>query len=288
MNTDSANIPILPSITVLAGEADVWLTDIWGVMHNGVAPYEGAVEACRNFRAQGGTVILLSNSPRPNDGVATQLDSIGVPRDAWDAIVSSGDTSRSLIAELGPVPIHHIGPERDLPLFDDLRVALAPPERAVAIVCSGLFDDATETPDDYRAQLANLYEHGLRMICANPDLKVERGDKIIYCAGALAAEYEKLGGQVTYAGKPHQPIYDRARDVIAELRGAVVENDRILAIGDGVLTDIKGASLSGIRSVFVASAIHTSNPNDLDASELQSIFSETGFAPDAAMTGLRW
>lgn len=288
MTHSVSNTSLLETIAPLSEISDVWLTDIWGVMHNGVAPFESAVDACQKFRAQGGTVILVSNAPRPNPSVAEQLAKVGVPADAWDAIVSSGDTARDLIADLGPLPVYHIGPERDAPLFDGLPVKLSPADRAVAVVCSGLFDDTTETPDDYRAQLSDLYARGLRMVCANPDLKVERGGKIIYCGGAVAAVYEELGGQVAYAGKPHRPIYDRVRAVAAELRGTEVADDRLLAIGDGVLTDIKGASLSGIRSVFVASAIHTDNPTGLTEDEVIRIFSEYDYAPDYAMSGLRW
>ncbi|MGH1418684.1 MAG: TIGR01459 family HAD-type hydrolase [Hyphomicrobiaceae bacterium] len=284
----NTNIPIENSIAPFAKDVDVWLVDIWGVMHNGVAPFAGAVGACQEFRGSGGTVVLLSNAPRPGDSVAIALDKIGVSRDAWDAIVTSGDAARGLIAQLGEIPIYHIGPERDVPLMDGLGVTRVAPGRAEAIVCSGLFDDTIETPQMYIQPLEKLNSAKLAMVCANPDLRVERGGKIIYCAGAIAAEYEKLGGKVTYAGKPYFPIYQRAFEVIKQLRGVDVDLDRVVAIGDGVLTDIKGAANAGIRSVYIASAIHADDPLNLDAKELQRLFGDFDFAPSAAMTGLRW
>ncbi len=287
-STPTTAISIETSIAPFATDVDVWLTDIWGVIHNGVAPFADAVAACRKFRSLGGTVILLSNAPRPGDSVAEALDRIGVSRDAWDAIVSSGDAARGLIADLGATPIYHIGPERDIPLMDGLPVKRVPPGKAKAIVCSGLFDDACETPDMYVQPLEKLRAAGLPMVCANPDLRVERGGKIIYCAGAIAAEYEKLGGEVAYAGKPYMPIYERAFNVIKDLRGADVGKDRIVSIGDGVLTDIKGAATAGVRAVYIASAIHADDPDNLDAPELKRLFGGHDFAPVAAMTGLRW
>lgn len=292
MTTSSAPaptaIPIIPSIAPPSADVDVWLTDIWGVMHNGVDPFADAVDACQKFRKKGGTVVLLSNAPRPGDSVAAALDKIGVPRACWDAIVSSGDAARGLIADLGEIPVYHIGPERDIPLFEGLAVTRAAPGDAEVIVCSGLFDDTKETPQMYIGPLEKLKTARLPMVCANPDLRVERGGKIIYCAGAIAAEYEKLGGKVAYAGKPYLPIYDRVDQVVAELRDGPVAKERMLAIGDGVLTDIKGAAATGVRSVFIASAIHTDDPHKLDQTELRRLFDNQDFAPVAAMTGLRW
>ena len=243
------SIPIQNSIKELSTDIDVWLTDIWGVMHNGATPHQDAVEACKNFRDTGGTVILLSNAPRPAASVAEGLDRIGVPRSAWDAIVSSGDAARALIAQLGTTPVFHIGPERDLPLFDRLQVRLVGADQADAIVCSGLFDDTVETPADYLSQLIELSKRGLNMVCANPDIRVERGGNIIYCADAIAAEYEKLGGKVVYAGKPHAPIYGLARKIVEDIRNEPLQVERTLAIGDGVYTDIKGAAGAGVRPI---------------------------------------
>ena len=209
-NMTAAVPPVADSIEPFAAGKDAWFVDIWGVMHNGVRPFAHAVAACERFRASGGTVLLLSNAPRPAAGVAAQLDRIGVARSAWDAIVSSGDAARAFVARFAPGPVFHLGPERDLGIYEGLGVRIGACEIANAVVCTGLFDDETETPDDYAAVLQTCLGRGLPMVCANPDLTVERGGRIIYCAGALAAAYEKIGGSVTYAGKPHLPVYDMA------------------------------------------------------------------------------
>ncbi len=286
MLSQTREIPVISSIAPLAAGTDAWLVDIWGVIHNGVVPFVSATEACRAFRQRGGTVLLLSNAPRPWTSVAGALEKIGVDREAWDAIVTSGDAARGLIAEWAGRPVHHLGPERDLPLLEGLDLKLVAPEAATGIVCTGLFDDTTETPDDYRALLARLHARGLPMICANPDLKVERGGQIIYCAGAIAEAYGAIGGDVVYAGKPHLPIYDAALARIAELRGDAVPRERILAIGDGVKTDILGAVRAGIRSVYVASGIHLQG--GLDAQALAKLFHEPEGRPVAAMSAVAW
>ena len=277
-------IPILASIEELGSPRDAWLTDIWGVMHNGVAPFQRASEACIRFREAGGTVLLLSNAPRPHASVAEQLDRIGVPRAAWDAILTSGDASRALIGTYGGRPVFPLGPERDAPLYDGLPITLSDAAAAEVISCTGLFDDESETPDNYTALLAGFAARNLPMICANPDLTVERGNRIVYCAGAIAAEYEKLGGKVSYAGKPHGPIYDLALDALAKLRAQPVPRDRILAIGDGIRTDITGAARAGIASVFIASGVHVAS--ELTSEGLDELFPDPAIRPLAAMTAL--
>ena len=288
MNVIVPPIPIIDSIAPIATGTDAWLVDLWGVIHNGVAPFVPATDACRRFREQGGTVVLLSNAPRPWTSVVEALDKLGVSREAWDAIVTSGDTARELLAEWSGRRVCHLGPERDLALLDGLGLERVAASEAEAIVCTGLFDDTTETPADYAGILAELFARKLPMICANPDLKVERGGKIIYCAGAIAAAYEALGGYVVYAGKPYLPVYDAVFSRIAELRGGAIERARMLAIGDGVKTDILGAARAGVRSVYVASAIHLGEGVALDAAALASLFPSREGRPVAAMTGLRW
>ncbi len=279
-------IEIVRSIAPLAASTDAWLVDIWGVLHNGETPFAGAVGACQAFRAHGGIVLLVSNAPRPHASVAAQLDKIGVAREAYDGIISSGDASRELIAALGAAPVLHLGPERDRPLFDGLAVRLTAIDVAVALVCTGLRDDETETAETYRALLIDAALRGLPMICANPDLSVDRGGRIIPCAGAVAALYEALGGAVTYAGKPHLPIYVAAFAAIDRLAGRTVGRDRILAIGDGVRTDIAGAARANIRSVYIASGVHLDGA--LDASALERLFPQTDGRPVAAMDALAW
>lgn len=278
---------VLSSIAPLADTADVWFMDIWGVLHNGRAPYAGAVDAGIHFREQGGTVILVSNSPRPRAGVIRQLNEIGVDHASYDDVVTSGDVSRALIQAQAPGPMLHIGPERDRPLFDALGVDLTTAADAKVAVCSGLYDDETETPGDYAALLEDLCRRSVPMICANPDLKVERGGRIIYCGGAIAEAYEKLGGSVAYAGKPFAPIYESALEMAAGLRGDAVDKGRIMAIGDGAATDIRGASAAGIRSVFISSKVHVESGEDLgDAAE--RLFAGLDMKPVALMTALVW
>lgn len=283
-----SEIPVISSIAPFAAETDAWFVDIWGVMHNGVRPFMPAAAACEAFRKQGGAVILVSNSPRPGPRVADQLDGIGVPRAAWDRIVSSGDVARALIAEHAGRSVYHIGPGRDLPIFEGLGVALGAPDEAVAIVCTGLFDDEREAAEDYAPRLAEAAVRKLPMICANPDLTVERGGRIIPCAGAVAAVYERLGGQVAYAGKPYPPIYARAFGLAREILGREPDKARVLAIGDGVRTDIAGAAEAGIRSVFIASGVHVGAGTEFDTAMLSALFADTHGAPVAAMTALVW
>jgi len=280
------SIPVLQAIAPLVAGTGAWLVDIWGVMHDGVRPFAAACDACARFRQDGGLVLLLSNSPRPRDGVAAQLDRIGVPRMSWDAIVTSGDVARSLIAAFAGRPVVHLGPERDLPIFAGIDVERVGPERAEAIVCTGLFDDERETPDDYTETLNQCAARRLPMICANPDIAVERGGRLVYCAGALAQAYAALGGDVSYAGKPYLPIYELALATLETLRPASADRARLLAIGDGVNTDIAGAAAAGVRSVFVASGVHVTG--GLDDIALAALFPAGGPRPVAAMTSLAW
>jgi HAD superfamily hydrolase (TIGR01459 family) len=281
-------IDIVTSIAPIAAGKKAWFVDIWGVMHNGIAPFDTAVEACRTFRQHhDGIVILVSNAPRPNTAVQAQLDRIGVAREAYDAIVSSGDTSRALIAALDGAPIFHLGPDRDLTLYEDLEVTIASPAEAETIVCTGLFDDETQTPRDYLKALTACAARDVPMICANPDLKVERGGKIIPCAGAVAALYEQLGGHVAYAGKPHLPIYEATFALLNDLAGRPVPKSEILAIGDGIKTDIAGAASAGIPSLYIASNVHLAG-NALTPQSLTTLFPEPQGRPLAAMTVLSW
>ena len=192
-------------------------------MHNGIAAFTEAAEALARFRDWGGTVIFITNAPYPADAVQRFLDRLGVRRDAYDAIISSGDVTRGVVEKRRAQRVFHLGPPRDLPIFAGLKVAFAPVESADYVVCSGLFDDRTETPENYRDMLAFMRGRSLFMVCANPDTVVERGDTLVYCAGALADAYVALGGEALYCGKPHAPIYEAALGKAAALsrrRGA--------------------------------------------------------------------
>ena len=288
MHSNYLKIPVTKTIAPYTAGKEAWLVDIWGVMHNGVLPFAPAVSACKRFRASGGTALLLSNAPRPAAGVAAQLDRIGVARTSFDAIVSSGDAARAFVAAHAPGPIFHLGPERDLSLYEGLGVRLGPQTSATAIVCTGLFDDETETPASYTDLLTACAQLHLPMVCANPDLTVERGGKIIYCAGAVAAAYETLGGSVTYAGKPHLPVYMMALAELARLRGHEVSKQSVLAIGDGIRTDIAGAANAGVQSVYIASGVHLGPGGALDEAVLADLFPAGTPQPAAAMMGLAW
>jgi HAD superfamily hydrolase (TIGR01459 family) len=279
-------IPVLDSIAELAATSDAWIVDIWGVMHNGVSAYAAAARAARAFRAAGGTVVLLSNAPRPFQAVVPHLTALGVPADAYDGGVTSGDVTRDMLRGWQGRRLLHVGPERDAPLREGLDIVLAPAAEAEVVLCSGLYNDDTETPADYAGMLDALAARGVPMICANPDILVERGDRLIHCAGALAQGYAAKGGAVRYAGKPHLPVYERTLAEIARLRGAPVAKARVLAIGDGVDTDLAGAHAAGLRSVFVASPIFA--PDGLSAELLDELFADRPLAPAAAMTGLAW
>jgi HAD superfamily hydrolase (TIGR01459 family) len=235
---------------------DVVLSDVWGVLHNGVAAFPDAATALQNARGAGKTVVLITNSPRPGPDVIAQLRALGVPDSTYDQIVTSGDVTRELIRK-GPKKVFLLGPDRDLSLLDGLGVELVSEQEAECVVCTGFFDDETETPQDYTDMLKGFVERQTLMICANPDLVVERGERIIPCAGAMALYYMQLGGQVGIAGKPHKPIYDACLAAAEELRGPF-DRSRVLAIGDGMPTDVRGALSNDLALLYVSGGIHAS------------------------------
>ena len=244
----------LDRLAELHNRYDVIFCDVWGVLHNGVEAWPLAGEALSAFRNQGGTVVLITNSPRRRQSVAEQLDLMGVYPDAFDAIVTSGDVTRDLISA-GSKRVYYIGPERDLSLFEGLGVSNVGLDDAGIVVCTGLFDDENETAQQYVPVLRDIREKNLPFICANPDLVVERGERLIPCAGAIAALYEEMGGTTLVSGKPHKPIYDAALAAAGQLRSHV-DKSRILAIGDGMPTDVKGAQDYGLDLLYVSEGIH--------------------------------
>ncbi|HUR43280.1 MAG TPA: TIGR01459 family HAD-type hydrolase [Aestuariivirga sp.] len=239
----------------LSARYPVWFCDIWGVVHNGLAPFPSSIEALSKHRRNGGTVILVSNSPRTSAGVEQQLMGLGVDPMSHDAIVSSGDVTRTLITTHGGGKVYHLGPARDQSIFQGLAVARTPLAEAHAVLCTGLFDDGKEKPGDYASLLNEMKQLGLAMICANPDKTVRKGDRILYCAGSLAEAYAALGGSVLMAGKPFRPIYDLAMREAARIRGRSIALGQVLAIGDGPETDIRGAAAYGIDAVLVAEEV---------------------------------
>jgi HAD superfamily hydrolase (TIGR01459 family) len=247
----------------------VWFVDIWGVIHNGVTPFTETVSTLAAHRKAGGTVILVSNSPRSQNGVIRQLDEIGVRRDSYDRVVTSGDVTQSLMRAEPSGKLYHLGPARDMSLFEDIPVQRVPLEDAGAVICTGLHNDLHETPDDYADVLKALRARNLPMICANPDKRARKGETLVYCAGALAEVYEKLGGVVSMAGKPYAPIYELALKKAAELLARPVSKAEVLAIGDGPETDILGAANLGVPVVYVGGGVRE-QAEDM-ASELRHI-----------------
>jgi HAD superfamily hydrolase (TIGR01459 family) len=272
----------------LVDGVEVVLSDIWGVVHNGLEAFPEACEALHTYRQRGGTVILITNAPRPADSVQRQLRKLGVADETYDAIVSSGDLTRHFVSDHPGKKMFWLGPERDNSIYRGLEAEIGPLEQADYIVCTGLFDDETETPEDYRAMMLQARERKLPLICANPDIVVERGDRLIYCAGAIAELYRELGGEVTFYGKPHRPIYERAMALAAEHRGHPAPLDRVLAIGDSVRTDLTGALGFGIDCLFVTRGIHSEEFEGLDQLDPASVKELFGHPPRALMRELRW
>jgi HAD superfamily hydrolase (TIGR01459 family) len=266
----------------------VILCDVWGVLHNGMRAFPDAVAALRAARGRGQKVVLITNSPRPRACVAEQLALLDVPQDCYDAIVSSGDVTRKLIAE-GPRRVFHLGPDRDLPLYDGIDVELSEEFEAQAVVCTGMFDD-DEKPEDYADMLERFRARNLPFICANPDIVVERGDELIWCAGALARDYAQLGGRTEIAGKPHRPIYEAALAEASALLGREAARSEALAIGDGVLTDVKGAADNGIDVLFVSGGIHAGEYGPAHAPDpagIRAFLQRHGYSPVAVIPRLR-
>lgn len=272
----------------IAGPYPVLLCDVWGVVHNGIAAFPEAVDALARARAAGKAVILVTNAPRPGSVIEGHLERLGVRRESWDRIVSSGDVTRQLIAESAR-RIFHIGTDADLVIYDGLDVELFEEFEASAVVCTGLFDDEVERPEDYAEMLRRLRARDLPFICANPDIVVERGDRLIWCAGALARDYAHLGGRTLIAGKPHKPIYDEALAAAADILGREVEPGEVLAIGDGMLTDVKGAVGIGADVLFITAGIHAAEYGDShrpDPARLADFFRRQNYVPLAIMPRL--
>lgn len=246
----------IESIDEIAERYDAVLCDVWGVIHNGRQAYSAACAALQRLKRSGKHVILITNVPKPRGPIPGQLDRAGVPRDAWDAIVTSGDAIRAELAQRAPGPMFKIGPDDyDRSLWEGLGLAQAPLSESAFFAISGLNRD-DETPEDYAGLLREAKARDLDFICANPDIIVQFGDRMIWCAGAIARDYEAIGGKVIMAGKPFPPIYDLARKELAAIAGREIEPARILCIGDGVVTDIAGANTQGLDSLFIAAGVH--------------------------------
>lgn len=282
---------LIPHFSAIAQDYDAILSDVWGVVHNGVEAFPAACDALMRTRARGAVVVLITNAPRQSDVVAHQLDRLHVPREAYDAIVSSGDVTRNELRRHAGRSMHHIGPERDRSIYSGLNLRFAPLAEADFVICSGLDDDDVETPDDYRGRLETMLERKLLMVCGNPDMVVERGDRLVYCAGAIAELYATMGGQVLWAGKPYRPIYDLALEQAKAAAGRVIDRRRVLAIGDSIRTDLKGAHMAGVDFLFVTAGIHAEELGGRDSPDAQALnatFAAAGEMPKAVMRHLVW
>jgi HAD superfamily hydrolase (TIGR01459 family) len=285
----TSDIQILSGLHDIADAYDALVCDVWGVLHNGRAPFLAAADALRTFRERRGPVVLLSNAPRLVATLMKQFEHIGVPTDCFDAVVTSGVAARSELASRArgrKLAMFHLGPERDRDVFEGLDVESVTADEAEVVLCTGLFDDDHETPQDYAERLAQLKERSLTMLCANPDIVVQRGGQLVYCAGALAREYEKIGGEVIYFGKPHPALYDLTLETIRKSSGRTVT--RVLAVGDGMATDLKGANDMGFDALFVAHGIHAAELGEMTRESLAQLFEKTGVRARAAMRELVW
>ncbi len=258
-STSTENSPapaLINRLSAVASRFDALLVDVWGVLHNGRDRYAAAEEACRRFRADHGPVALISNSPRPTQGLISQLRGLGFADDFYDAVVTSGEATRAELAQRAPGPAFKLGPARDDHIYDDLHLDFAPVAEAAFVSCTGLFDDTVETPADYASLLDECRARDLEMVCANPDVVVNRGGVLIYCAGALAEAYAALCGRVVMVGKPHAPIYAQAFAALEAAAGRALPRDRVLAVGDGPHTDLAGAANQGAPALYIAGGVH--------------------------------
>lgn len=295
---DVSGVPTIAGLHDLLGRYDAILCDVWGVLIDGKRHFPPAAEALIRFRASGGRVVLVTNAARPDAEVRRQLLGLGLPAESFDDLVSAGElTLQEMVARKGQA-CHHLGPPRDNALFEEasLRmgapIALVGPEAADYVVCTGLLDDRTEIPADYDERLAALKARDLTMLCANPDIVVAIGDDIVYCAGALAERYAGMGGKVEMFGKPYAPIYAAARERLARLEGRAVDPARIVALGDGALTDLAGACRAGLDCVFVTDGVHVEElrpgGGEVAPEALERLIEISGARPVALARAVFW
>lgn len=288
---------IITSLADIAPQYDALFVDLWGCVHDGVKAMPAAVKALQAYRATGGKVVLVTNSPKPREGVATQLADFGVPADAYDEIASSGDSARSaMFRGMVGEKVYFMGEwQRDAGFFEPLElidnpvnIQRVPLAEAEGIVCCGPFDPMAD-PDVNRADFLYAKTKGMKLLCANPDLVVDRGHVREWCAGALAALYTEMGGESLYFGKPHPPIYDLARRRLASI-GGTADPSRILAIGDGIRTDIQGAQGEDIDSLFITgglAATETKTTDQPDVAALEAYITQEMVTPTFSIGQLR-
>jgi len=288
---NTADPPIVAGLKELAPSYRALLCDVWGVVHNGVTSFAPAIDALVRFREAGGVVALITNAPRPKEPVLEQLAGLAVPDAAYDDVVTSGEAARDLLANRSGLRILHVGPERDLALYDGLPVILTGEDDCDLVCCTGLVDDTVETPEDYAESLGRWRERRLPMLCVNPDIVVERGGEMVWCAGALAERYLEMGGETEVVGKPHPAIYTTALARLATLIGIPDPASAVLAIGDGIDTDVRGAVARQLDVVFVTGGIHAALFGDSaspDVVAVRAFLAKAGLGARALMPRLAW
>jgi HAD superfamily hydrolase (TIGR01459 family) len=289
--TNSADPPRIRGLSEIVDDYGYILCDAWGVLHNGLRAYPAAAEALSQSRRRGKIVLIITNAPRSKAEVVGQFSRFGVDLDAFDDLVTSGDATRDFLAFRPGIRLFHLGPERDQSIYDGLDVALTGEDEADLVSCTGLFDDERETPDDYADRLARWRERDLPFLCANPDKVVERGYRQVWCAGAIAERYAEIGGDTIILGKPHEPIYDTAMARFAELAGRPVERRSVLAVGDALATDLRGAVDFGLDVLFVTAGIHAESygeREDPDPGKVAASLRAAGLGARAFMPHLVW
>ena len=281
----------LKGLGAIANGYDAILSDVWGVVHNGIVAHPTAVEALVNFRRQGGRVVLITNAPRPSPPIIEMLDALGVVREAYDDIVSSGDATRAVLADYRGKSVHYVGPpEENDGLFEGLDITLSGPETASAVVVTDL-DTDDDTPDMYHDRVTLWLKRNLPLIAANPDRIVEHGDRLIYCGGALADLYEARGGMIAMVGKPYRPIYTEALRLAEKAAGKTLDRSRILAIGDSVRTDAIGAAGAGLDLLFITGSIHAAELDAFgkpDPDAVKRLVAPSGASMAGFMAKLAW
>jgi HAD superfamily hydrolase (TIGR01459 family) len=284
---NDATPPLIAGLSEIASRYDAAICDVWGVVHNGREAFQGAIDAMRRFRDLRGPVVLLSNAPRPEEGVRAMFEKLAIPLDFYDAIVTSGGEARGDLlrrtAKGETLELFYLGPARDHPLFEGLNVKVVGADQAELVLCTGLYDDEKDAPDDYRALLETFKARGLSFLCANPDIVVQRGDRLIYCAGAIARLYERIGGEVVYYGKPYAPVFKAA---LREARKRA-KTTHPLVIGDGLETDILGANRLNLDALFISGGIHSAEFRD-NPSALGDLLASSGAHAIGVMPALMW
>ncbi len=284
---------IIASMMEIASDYDVLFFDVWGCLHNGIVPYKDAVKGLIEYKQNGGMVVLLTNSPRPGHITTKQINDIGVPRDSWDIIVTSGDAAQHSLfrGDLGQ-KVYHIGTKYEYPFFipgtnetKEFKITRVTLPEAEGIVCTGPFDESIDNPSDYLPDLEQAHARGLKLLCANPDLEVYRGSRKVICAGAIAKQYEAMGGQVLLFGKPRAEIYNlafkRSSQIVSNL-----DKTRILCVGDGPFTDVKGAIQNDYPSLFVTGGLtrdETRTGVQPDPEQLELYLNTVNLKPDFAI-----